>query len=455
MADQIFNVECGFFDAVNSDRTYYADDMNRPYKRIVADGVFATPSGTPSTDLLVESAGNGMLIKVNQGEGIFASKWFQNPAVISITVPNNTALTPRMDSVIIQVDQRTSGRVGNIVYRTGTPSTSPQAPAINTVANVTEYRLANIYVAAGANTINNDAITDLRGSASCPWVTAVINQPDTSTMWQNFYNAYQNQFDAFTADYTEYTDEQRQAWEDFLSTLTSELSVATNVIMFTSTYTATGTVTNIPINIASFDSDTDVLLVFINGLLAAPSVKYTLNASGTSIDLTNAISSGNSVNFVVLHSVIAADIESTVSMIQTLNTKLSQFMSDSGWINFTLESGATAYNSSYTPGVRSIGGKIYLRGAFKGVTTLGKTICTLPVAYRPAQNHTWTTAAISGTSVQDTVVLQAQTTGSIVLLASSGALSSSAMIPMNTHFLSINAQTVVATDLEDADEVSF
>ena len=455
MADQIFNVNCGFFDAVNNDRVYSTDDMNKPYKRVVSDGVFASPQGTPSTDLQVVSGGSGMLIDVNTGEGIFASKWFQNPSAIPITVPSNTALTPRVDSVIIQVDGRSSGRVGNIVYRTGTPSSSPAAPAINQVANVTEYRLANIYVASGANTINNDAITDLRGSSSCPWVAALIQQPDLSTLWNNFYTAYQNQLNAFIADQNEYTAEQRQAWEDFLSTLTEELTVSTNVIMFTSSYTAQGIVTNVPINIASYDYDTDVLLVFINGLLAAPTAKYTINANHTSIDLTSAISAGNTVNFVVLHSVIAADIESTVSMIQTLDAKLSSFMNDSGWINFTLESGATAYDSSSTPAVRSIGGKIYLRGAFKGVTTLGKTICTLPVAYRPAMAHTFTTAAISGTTVQDTVVMQVQTNGSIKLMASSGALSSSAMIPMNTHFLSINAQTVVSTELDDADEVSY
>ena len=30
MADQNFSVKCGFFDAVNGDRTYSAEDMNKP-----------------------------------------------------------------------------------------------------------------------------------------------------------------------------------------------------------------------------------------------------------------------------------------------------------------------------------------------------------------------------------------------------------------------------------------
>ena len=117
MADQIFGANCGFFNAVNYDRTYTAEDMNRPYSRIVADGVFPTAQGTASTDLQVVSAGSGMRITVKAGQGMFASKWFENPSSIIITVPNNNALYARFDSVIVQVDMRQSGRKGNIVYR--------------------------------------------------------------------------------------------------------------------------------------------------------------------------------------------------------------------------------------------------------------------------------------------------------------------------------------------------
>lgn len=175
MADQIFNVNCGFFDAINSDRTYTAEQMNNPYKRLISNGVYPNPDGTTSTDLQVVSATAAMDITVKAGQGLFADKWFDNSAAINITVPNNTGLTPRFDSVIVQVDTRTSGRAGNIVYRTGTAASNPSPPAINTVTGVTEYRLANIYVAGGANTINDDAITDRRGTSECPWVTSLFS----------------------------------------------------------------------------------------------------------------------------------------------------------------------------------------------------------------------------------------------------------------------------------------
>lgn len=441
MADQTFEVTSGFYNAVNNDRLYTADQMNMPYKKLISNGVFATPQGTASTDLQVTSAGNGMNILVAPGNGIFADKWFENDSSIAITVPNNTGVVPRRDSVIAQVDMRQSGRVANIVYRTGTPSSNPLPPDIGTVENVTEYRIANIYVAAGANTINNDAIVDLRGSSECPWITSLIQQVDTSTLWNQYQAAYQAYYDAATTNFEEYTAEQREAWEEFMEQLTSELTVSTSVVMYTSTYTATTSVTNIPINIPSYNSDTDILQVFIDGLIGIG--QYTLNANKTSIDLTSAISAGEKVNFVVFKSLVNGDIDSAVSLMQKIDNNVANFMADSGWINFTLESGGTAYDSTIRPAVRCIGNRVYLRGAIKGITSAGTTICTLPVSYRPAMDHCYISTAISGTSAQDYVMIRiSATNGTIKLSSISGTISSSAMISIATTFLAATGNTV-------------
>lgn len=443
MADQIFSANAGFFDAINYDRTYSADDMNKPYSRVIADGVFATNQGTPSTDLQVVSAGTGMEISVQRGQGIFASKWFESPSAIIITVPPNTTFYPRYDSVIVQIDKRSSGRVGNIVYRTGTPAANPQYPPINTVANVVEYPLAYVYVAAGATAINNDAITDLRGSASCPWVTGLITQVDTSTLWAQYQAAYMQQFAQFTTDYQNYTSEQREAWEEFVQTLTEELTVNTNVILFSSVYTATGSATVIPINIPSYNPNTDILQVFINGLLAVENTDYTVNSNNQNITLTTAIKAGNDVNFIVFKSVIGADIESAVTMMRKLDDKIANFMADSGWINFTLESGAQAYDSNNKPGVRCIGNRVYLRGAIKNLTS-NSTICTLPVSYRPAQDHVFTTSAFnsSGTVNDEITITVSASNGTIKLTAKSGTITGTDKISIATSFLAATGNSV-------------
>jgi len=176
MAEQIYNVKCGFFDAVNNDRVYTAEDMNRLYKRVIHDGVFPDENNNPSDDLLVE-ADSGMTIIVGTGEGVFASHWFKNSVDIPIEVPPNSS-NNRIDSVIIQVDTRKSGRAGNVVYRTGEPSVNPAPPEINEVLGVVEYRLANISVTSGATAITSADITDLRGTSECPWVTGIVAADD-------------------------------------------------------------------------------------------------------------------------------------------------------------------------------------------------------------------------------------------------------------------------------------
>ena len=435
MADQIFTVNSGFFDAVNEDRTYSADQMNRPYKRIVSNGVFATQQGEASDDLHVISAGAGMGIICKAGEGLFGDKWFESPSDIPITVPSNTGTQPRKDSVIVQVDKRISGRVSSIVYRTGTPAADPAPPAINTIENVIEYRLATIRVAAGTNSITDELITDMRGSAECPWVTSLVMQVDTSTLFTQWQDAYQRYYDDATDDFETYTEEQRQAWQDFLDNCTSDITVATNVLKFTSYYVTASDESTIPIRIETYDPETDVLQVYVNGLLAVEGVRYSVNAAGTNIELVTAVMAGTAINFVVFKSVISAGIASTTTMIENLNDKLAGFMTDSGWIGLTLENGAQPYDSNSTPALRCVGNRVYIRGAIKGLTQLSKTICTLPVPYSPERPHTFAATATVGSNVMATVTIQITPKGYMKLLATTAVIPAAALISVQTCFL--------------------
>lgn len=436
MADQVFAVNSGFYDAISEDRTYTADQMNRPYRRLVSNGVFATPSGTPSNDLMVESSGAGMGIIVNPGDGIFGNKWFENPSAITITVPNNTGIAKRIDSVIAQIDKRISGRVGNIVYRTGIASSNPIPPSINTVDNVVEYRLANIEVATGAVSISQSNITDMRGSADCPWVTSLLYQVDTSALWLQYQQAYQDFYDAATEDFEQYTEEQRAAFEAFLESLTDELTVSTQVMRLTNSYVTNSEISEIQIGIPTYDQTTDVLEVYINGLHVADGVYYEVSQDGSKIVLKAPLLAGQLVNFVVFKSLISADLSTAVTMVQRLDDKLSSFMSDSGWMPLQTATGVTAFSTNLQPAVRNVGNRVYIRGAVKGLTAAGTTICTLPISCRPAVDHIYAVPAESGTSVQSIVSIKiAASTGIVSLAAIYGGISSAAMISIATSFL--------------------
>lgn len=433
MAEQKFRINGGFFDSVDNDRTYSAEQMNRPYKRVISEGIFATPQGTPSTDFQVLSASNDMNIIVKAGEGLLGGKWFENPSDKTITVPANNSISPRRDSVIIQIDNRQSGRIPNIIYREGVPSADPQVPDLTTTDNVFEKRIANIYVAPGASNINQDAIVDLRGSSECSWITSLINQVDTSTL-----------YDQYRAAYDAYYNQETQRFNEFMRTLTEELSVNTNIIKLESHYTTTvdGT-TIIPINIADYNKTTDVLMVRINRLFASEFVDYTINEAGTQITLTKDIYAGQIVEFLVLKSIIVGDNEHVVELVQalsstisSLNTDVTALKSDGGWINFTLEGGATAFDNNTKPAVRKFGNMTNIRGAIKGVTATGTTICTLPAAYKHAMDYYFTSSAIASGTVKSTVTFQVlASNGTIKLVAKSGTIAATDMIPIATNFI--------------------
>lgn len=340
MADQIFTVKSGFYDALDSDRVYSADDMNRPYKRVVSNGVFATPKGTPSTDLQVVAAGSGMQIIVKAGEGIFADKWFENPSDINVTVPDNTNTVPRIDSVIVQVDKRIGGREGNIVYRTGTPSAKPSAPAINKVTNVTEYRVANIRVEANVDTITTSAITDRRGSADCPWVTSLIYQVDTSTL-----------YDQYAAAYEEYFKEEKERWEIWKSHLTEDLNVSMSLVKLTNTVVVDSEVSSVGIGIPEYERFFDTLEVYVNGLKATETVQY--DSDDFSVHFVAPLKIGQVVEFVVLKSVIMTGGLDLIYEVDELKSKVAELSAINDVI-LTPSQGVTVVRSRCTMSGRTV-----------------------------------------------------------------------------------------------------
>lgn len=413
-------IKGGFFDSVNGDRKYSADEMNRPYKRIITEGIFATPQGSPSTDFQVFSANDGMKIVVKKGEGLVSGKWVASEDDIIITVPENGGTLARKDSVFLRVDNTLNTRTASIQYRTGGINPPPKEENLQ----IKEYRIANISVSPGATNVNQDAINDRRGSSDCPWITSLIEQVDTSTLFVQYQAAYQAYFDA--------TKEAMKTW---IESVTDELTTYIAIANFASTFTTVDTETAvIPIDIPSYDQTKDVLNVFVNGLKLVKGIDYTISEDSANIVLTKALYADNKVDFQVLQSTAVINPEDVLEKLQQLDAKIAPLLSDTGWIDLTLESEATSYNSTTTPAVRRCGKNVYIRGAVKGLDAAPATICTLPVNMCPAMNHQYTTAALLGDSLVNCII-EIKTTGQVRLLAKSGAISANEPLSISTSFI--------------------
>lgn len=215
--DVNYKVDAGFFDAINKDRVYSADDMNKPYRKLISNGVFATPKGTPSDYLQVYTAKNGMNVIVSAGCALIGDKWFENPSDLIITISQNSEILTRIDSIVAQVDKTQAGRIGNIVYRKGLASSNPVHPDINTEEDIAEFRLADISISPSCVEITQDLITDCRGSNECPWITSLLYQVDTSTLYAQWQEAYRKYYENQEAEHDAFFKEFKQIMSNFFT----------------------------------------------------------------------------------------------------------------------------------------------------------------------------------------------------------------------------------------------
>lgn len=285
--------KCGFFNAINSDRTYSAEQMNMPYKKIVSNGVFGDPES--STDLQVQAT-SGLVVNVKSGNGIFFDKWCELDADYPITLTTPHVSNPRIDSIVIRVDTSENVRAGTIEYLVGTPNATPTAPVLTNTSSRKEYRLANIAVGANASTITQSNITDTRPTSECGFITNLLWDSDITAT----YAQWQNQFDTW------------------FNNLRLTLSTVTAITSFTSRYVTTeNSETVIPISITRYNSVLDILQVYINGMILVEDTDYTIT-NNTSITLLHAVSSGTQISFIVYKSVDGTEAESVVDEVNTL-----------------------------------------------------------------------------------------------------------------------------------------
>lgn len=294
--------KCGFFNSVNGDRKYNADDMCNPYSKIVSDGVFASPEGELSTDFQVQIY-SGLQIKVKEGKGMFAGKWGFLDSDMLFTVPTPNVTYPRIDSIVVRIDKSSNVRKGSIEYIQGTATENPVPPTITRTAEIMDFRLANITVPANANAITPSNIADRRPYEECGIVTNLLQNSDISAT----YAQWQAQFDEWFAnkqnEYETIKAAQEAEFSVWLDNLKATAKAASPIQQYHSYYITTNEAeTTIPINITQYSNDTDILQVYINGMLLVPTIDYTINQF-ENIVLTKPVDHGTSIFFSVIKSV--------------------------------------------------------------------------------------------------------------------------------------------------------
>lgn len=234
------SVQSGFFNSVNGDRVYNADSISNFFDGVLDEGVFKNYDGE-----LAVTAGADLSVNVAGGKVMLLSKFILNTGQLHLVLSGATTL-PRYDAVVIGVDLE--NRTGDIYIVNGLPAATPSYPTMANTSTKKELCLAYVYVAAGATSITSANITDKRSDPSvCGYVK--------------------------------------------LTNVSAGLEVSRNNVSLSGT-----NIQNVSLGIPSFDASTDMLFVYLNGMLLLETTDYTIVGAGSqaTIQLVNRISMGSS-----------------------------------------------------------------------------------------------------------------------------------------------------------------
>lgn len=235
------SVTYGFFNSINGDRVYNAEQMSEYFKGLITDGVYELVGN----GMRVLAAESGMQVNVQTGRAIIDCRWIDNNAVKPLDITPANPILNRYTAVVVRLNY--TDRVITIETVDGVAAADPVMPEMTNTSTVKELCLAMVYVAAGSSSISQNDILDKRVI-----VTGLIDQMLSSMLDQWFRD------------------------------LTGKLSVDTFIKNYLKAVTLDGTDTSVDLDMTGYEYEAaDIINVYINGLFAIPGTDYTLDTEGT------------------------------------------------------------------------------------------------------------------------------------------------------------------------------
>lgn len=194
--------ESGFFNSVNGDRLYNADKFNTIFEGLITNGVFKNVDKQ-----LVVQPNSGMTIQVNSGRGWFNNHWVKNTSEKLIVLDPADVVLNRYAAIIVKVDETTPVRDVTVEAKYSDFASNPVKPSMTRTSTINEYCLAYVYIKAKATAISAADIEDTRFNTNlCGWVTGIIDQVDTDTLyaqWESLFNEWFEGLQNFIDENTE------------------------------------------------------------------------------------------------------------------------------------------------------------------------------------------------------------------------------------------------------------
>jgi len=291
-------VTSGFFNSLNGDRKYNSEQISRYFDKIIGSGVIPNPANA-----LQVYNGGGMTVQVMAGRGFVDCHWLDNDAPYILNIDTADSVLNRIDAVVMRLDLNESGRTLTLEVKKGSPATNPSAPEMERTEYVKEYCLATVYVGAKTDFITQANVTDTRANNNvCGWVTALIEQVDTSTLFVQWQDAYERYYNDMTAEFENWFNTKQLDFAAWYNQLTEDLQVGAYIQKYQRIEDLTVEVNQVIVGIGEYAPDyADEVVVLCNNLQLVDGVDYTVEGSGANalIKFITPKRAGNTITVIV------------------------------------------------------------------------------------------------------------------------------------------------------------
>lgn len=193
----------GFYDSLNHDRTYDAEEMNSLFDGVLKDGVFEKIGKAFN----VKSANKGMMIIIEEGRAWFNKTWSYNDAPFPMVLNNANPQTQRIDAVVLEINKKDTVRKNTFKIISGQEAyENPQRPTLIKEDGIYQYALCYILVKALSTDITDSDITMVIGeNEETPYASGEIEQMPVSVLFNQWDAAFIEYFNTWkTSKNTEF-----------------------------------------------------------------------------------------------------------------------------------------------------------------------------------------------------------------------------------------------------------
>lgn len=200
----------GFDDATGLpifDRAQDSDFMAAMFSSIWGSGVYPNPSDNLQ---VMERDDDLFGVKVMPGRCWIQGRFGKESETVNFEFSAASASADRIDNIVVELNKQ--NREITIMKVEGAAAATPVPPELVRTSDIYQICLAQCKVRKNATKINQSDITDTRmNTALCGYVTGVITQVDTTTIF-NQYTAWLSETQKSWGDWS---DAEKEAWYEW------------------------------------------------------------------------------------------------------------------------------------------------------------------------------------------------------------------------------------------------